>query len=94
MGIIVSVGMGMISPSYFLRQLVCPWTYWLSAGAATVGCCANMIGFIVASYRENKVSEPFAQGIGQVCYRFLTFIESAIWIQLLFPVLFLAHCQP
>ena len=28
----------------------------LAAGAATVGCCANMIGFAVASYRENGVS--------------------------------------
>ena len=36
----------------------------LSAGAATVGCCANMIGFAVASYRENKMGGLLAQGIG------------------------------
>lgn len=36
----------------------------LAAGAATVGCCCNMIGFAVISYRENKVGGLIAQGIG------------------------------
>lgn len=36
----------------------------ISAGAATVGCCANMIGFAIASYRENKVGGLLAQGVG------------------------------
>lgn len=36
----------------------------LAAGAAVVGCCCNMIGFAVASYRENKVSGLISQGIG------------------------------
>ncbi len=36
----------------------------LAAGAATVGCCCNMVGFAVASYRENKVGGLLAQEIG------------------------------
>ena len=36
----------------------------LAAGAATIGCCCNMIGFAVASWRENKFSGFLAQGIG------------------------------
>ena len=36
----------------------------LAAGAATVGCCANMIGFAVISYRENKFGGLLAQGLG------------------------------
>lgn len=36
----------------------------LAAGAATVGCCCNMIGFAVISYRENKFGGLIAQGIG------------------------------
>ena len=36
----------------------------LAAGAATVGCCCNMVGFAVASYRENKIGGLVAQGIG------------------------------
>lgn len=36
----------------------------LAAGAATVGCCCNMVGFAVISYRENKFGGLIAQGIG------------------------------
>ena len=36
----------------------------LAGGAATVGCACHMIGFAVASYRENKVSGLISQGIG------------------------------
>ena len=36
----------------------------LAAGAATAGCCAQMVGFAVASYRENRVAGLIAQGIG------------------------------
>ncbi len=36
----------------------------VAAGAATVGCCCNMVGFAVISYRENKVSGLIAQGLG------------------------------
>ena len=36
----------------------------LAAGAATVGCCAQMVGFAVSSYRENGVSGLIAQGLG------------------------------
>ena len=36
----------------------------LAAGAATIGCCCQMVGFAVASYRENKVGGLIAQGVG------------------------------
>ncbi len=36
----------------------------LAGGAATVGCACHMIGFAVASFRENKVSGLVSQGIG------------------------------
>lgn len=36
----------------------------LAAGAATVGCCAQMVGFAVCSFRENGVSGLIAQGLG------------------------------
>ncbi len=36
----------------------------LAGGAATVGCACHMVGFAVASYRENKVSGLIAQGVG------------------------------
>ena len=36
----------------------------LAAGAAVVGCSAQMIGFATISYRENGVSGLIAQGLG------------------------------
>ena len=36
----------------------------LAGGAATVGCACHMVGFAVASFRENKVGGLISQGIG------------------------------
>lgn len=66
MGIIVSVLMGIILtlPISSAALGVILNLSGLAAGAATVGCCCNMVGFAVASYRENKVGGLVAQGIG------------------------------
>ncbi|MBV7292808.1 PTS transporter subunit IIC [Corynebacterium sp. TAE3-ERU16] len=36
----------------------------LAAGAATVGCCCQMVGFAVASWRENRWAGLVSQGLG------------------------------
>ena len=66
MGVVVSVLMGMILtlPISSAALGVILNLSGLAAGAATVGCCRNMVGFAVASYRENKVGGLLAQGIG------------------------------
>lgn len=66
MGILVSVIMGMILtlPISSAALSIILNLNGLAAGAATVGCCANMIGFAVASYKENKVGGLLSQGIG------------------------------
>ena len=66
MGIVVSVLMGMILtlPISSAALGVILNLSGLAAGAATIGCCCNMIGFAVASWRENKFSGFLAQGIG------------------------------
>ena len=66
MGIIVSVLMGIILtlPISSAALGIILDLSGLAAGAATIGCCCNMVGFAVASYRENKVSGLIAQGIG------------------------------
>lgn len=66
MGIIVSVTMGIILtlPISSAAIGIVLSLSGLAAGAATVGCCANMVGFAVASFRENKVGGLVAQGIG------------------------------
>ncbi len=65
-GIIVSVVMGicLTLPISSAAIGVSLKLSGLAAGAAVVGCCCNMIGFAVASYRENKVSGLISQGIG------------------------------
>lgn len=53
----------------------------LAAGVATVGCCANMIGFAVASYRENKFGGFIAQGIGTSMLQMPNIVKKPIiWI--------------
>ena len=65
-GIIVSVLMGMILtlPISSAAIGVSMGLSGLAAGAATIGCCCNMVGFAVASYRENKMGGLIAQGVG------------------------------
>lgn len=36
----------------------------LAAGAATVGCCAQMVGFAVISYKDNGIGGLISQGLG------------------------------
>lgn len=66
MGVVVSVLMGMILtlPISSAAIGIMLNLSGLAAGAATVGCCANMVGFAVASYRENKFAGLLAQGLG------------------------------
>lgn len=65
-GIVVSVLMGMILtlPISSAAIGIAMSMSGLAAGAATVGCCCNMVGFAVASFRENKVGGLIAQGVG------------------------------
>lgn len=65
-GIIVSVLMGMVLtlPISSAAIGVSLNLSGIAAGAAAVGCCANMIGFAVASLRENGAGGLVAQGLG------------------------------
>ncbi len=65
-GMAISVLMGMILtlPISSAAIGVSMGITGLAAGAATVGCCCNMVGFAVISYRENKFGGLIAQGLG------------------------------
>ena len=65
-GIIVSVLMGMILtlPISSAAIGISMGLTGLAAGAATIGCCCQMIGFAVTSFKDNGVGGLFAQGIG------------------------------
>lgn len=66
MGIVVAVIMGMVLtlPISSAAIGISLGLTSIAAGAACAGCCANMVGFAVASYRENKVGGLIAQGVG------------------------------
>ncbi len=65
-GIIISVLMGMILtlPISSAAIGISMGISGIAAGAATIGCCCQMVGFAVASYRENKTGGLIAQGLG------------------------------
>lgn len=65
-GIIVSVVMGicLTLPISSAAIGVSLKLSGLAAGAAVAGCCANMIGFAIASFRDNKWGGLISQGIG------------------------------
>ena len=66
MGITVSVlvGCALTLPISSVAICVMLGIDGLAAGAATVGCCAQMIGFAVISYKDNGVGGLISQGIG------------------------------
>lgn len=72
MGIAVSTIMGLCltAPISSAAIAISLGLEGLAAGAAAVGCAAQMVGFAVASYRENKIGGLVAQGIGTSMLQF------------------------
>jgi uncharacterized membrane protein len=83
MGIIVSVLMGIILtlPISSAALGIILNLSGLAAGAATIGCCCNMVGFAVASFRENKIGGFFAQGVGTSMLQMPNIVKKPIiWL--------------
>ncbi len=52
-----------------------------AAGAATIGCCAQMVGFAVISSRDNRLGEVISLGIGTSMLQIPNIIKNPrIWI--------------
>lgn len=66
MGILVSVSVGIALTLPISSAAICAsiGLTGLAGGAAAAGCCAQMIGFAVMSFKENKWSGLIAQGLG------------------------------
>ncbi|MBQ8638568.1 MAG: PTS sugar transporter subunit IIC [Lachnospiraceae bacterium] len=82
-GMIVSVLMGIILtlPISSAAIGISMGLTGLAAGAATVGCCCQMVGFAVASYRENKVGGLVAQGVGTSMLQIPNIVRKPIiWV--------------
>ncbi len=66
MGILVSVLVGMALTLPISSAAICAalGLTGLAGGAAVAGCCAQMVGFAVMSYKENGVGGLVSQGLG------------------------------
>lgn len=66
MGIVVSVSVGCLLTLPISSAALCIsiGIGGLAAGAATVGCCAQMVGFAVISYKDNGIGGLISQGLG------------------------------
>ncbi|MDX8336641.1 PTS transporter subunit IIC [Candidatus Cetobacterium colombiensis] len=83
MGILISIFMGMaltlpISSAAIAMMLKLEG---LAAGAATLGCCTQMVGFAVTSFKENGWGGLVAQGLGTSMLQFSNIVKNwKIWI--------------
>ncbi len=83
MGILVSVIIGIALTLPISSAAICAALSLtgLAGGAALAGCCANMVGFAVMSFRENKMGGLLAQGIGTSMLQMGNIVKNPkIWI--------------
>ena len=94
MGIILAVVVGIILTLPISSAAICAMIgiSGIAGGAAAVGCCAQMVGFAVISFRENKWGGVVAQGLGTSMLQMGNICKKpAIWIA---PILAGAVCGP
>ena len=83
MGILVSVVMGIALTLPISSAAICAalGLTGLAGGAAVAGCCAQMVGFAVMSFRENRWGGLVAQGIGTSMLQMPNIMKNPrIWI--------------
>lgn len=83
MGIIVSVVVGIALTLPISSAAICAalGLTGLAGGAAVAGCCAQMVGFAVMSFRENGVGGLVSQGIGTSMLQMGNIVKNPrIWI--------------
>lgn len=83
MGIIVSTLMGLILtlPISSAAVAISLGLTGLAGGASLVGCCCQMVGFAVISYRDNGFGGLIAQGLGTSMLQIPNIIKNPrIWI--------------
>ncbi len=83
MGIFVSVLVGVALTLPISSAAICAalGLTGLAGGAAVAGCCAQMVGFAVISFRENKWGGLVAQGLGTSMLQVPNIIKNPrVWI--------------
>ena len=83
MGILVSVIVGMALTLPISSAAICAALLLtgLAGGAAVAGCCAQMVGFAVISFRENKIGGLVSQGLGTSMLQMGNIVKNPrVWI--------------
>ncbi len=83
MGIVVSAIVGIVLTLPISSAALCATLglVGLAGGAATAGCCAQMIGFAVMSFRENRWGGVVAQGLGTSMLQMGNIVKNPrVWI--------------
>ena len=83
MGIVVSVVIGIALTLPISSAAICAaiGLTGLAGGAALAGCCANMVGFAVASFKENRWGGVVSQGLGTSMLQMGNIVKNPkIWI--------------
>jgi uncharacterized membrane protein len=83
MGILISVVVGVALTLPISSAALCMMLglSGLAAGAATAGCCAQMVGFAVMSFRENRWGGLLSQGLGTSMLQMPNIVRNPrIWI--------------
>ena len=83
MGILVSVLVGVALTLPISSAAICAalGLTGLAGGAAVAGCCAQMVGFAVMSFRENRWGGLISQGIGTSMLQMPNIVRNPrIWI--------------
>lgn len=83
MGIFVSVTIGIALTLPISSAAICAalGLTGLAGGAAVAGCCAQMVGFAVLSFRENRWSGVISQGLGTSMLQMGNIVKNPkIWI--------------
>ena len=83
MGILVSVVIGIALTLPISSAAICAaiGLTGLAGGAAVAGCCANMVGFAVLSFRENRWGGLISQGLGTSMLQMPNIIRNPrIWL--------------
>ena len=83
MGIVVSVLVGIALTLPISSAAICAsfGLVGLAGGAAVAGCCAQMVGFAVMSFKENRWGGLVAQGVGTSMLQMPNIVKNPkIWI--------------
>lgn len=83
MGVLVSVLVGMALTLPISSAAICAalGLTGLAGGAALAGCCAQMVGFAVFSFRENRWNGVISQGLGTSMLQMGNIVKNPkIWI--------------